>query len=156
MPTTGRTTAVAAFARRQDAERAVDDLRQAGFTDDDIAIRQPEASARTAGAMLGALTGMGVPEQEAAYFAERFRAGQTILTVRAGERREEARAIMRRHNGATAEDEVTTGHDAVWRFHQPVYGAEEVRRPREYEAGYSTARMVLHREQGRGEKRHLR
>lgn len=52
-----------------------------------------------AGGILGALTGMGVPEEEARYYQGEFEAGRTIVTVKAGDREQEAVGILRR-NGA--------------------------------------------------------
>jgi uncharacterized protein (TIGR02271 family) len=49
-----------------------------------------------AGGLLGALAGMGVPEEEAHHYNREFEAGRTIVTVRAGDRYDEARAIMQR------------------------------------------------------------
>lgn len=52
-----------------------------------------------AGGLIGALTSMGVPEEEARYYQGEFEAGRTIVTVQAGDRQQEAIAILRR-NGA--------------------------------------------------------
>lgn len=48
-----------------------------------------------AGGLLGALMGLGVPEEEARYYETEFEAGRTIVTVRAGERFNEADEILR-------------------------------------------------------------
>jgi hypothetical protein len=50
-----------------------------------------------AGGLLGALVGMGVPEEEARFYQGEFEAGRAVVTVRAGERFDEAQAILRRH-----------------------------------------------------------
>lgn len=52
-----------------------------------------------AGGLIGALTKIGVPEEEAHYYNQEFEAGRTIVTVKAPERSEEARAILRRNGG---------------------------------------------------------
>ena len=49
-----------------------------------------------AGGLIGGLTDMGVPEDEARYADEQFRAGRTIVTVQAAGRRDEAKAILAR------------------------------------------------------------
>jgi hypothetical protein len=49
-----------------------------------------------AGGIVGALVGMGIPEEEARYYEGEFRAGRTLVTVRASARYDEARAILRR------------------------------------------------------------
>jgi uncharacterized protein (DUF111 family) len=48
------------------------------------------------GSVLGALLGMGVPEEEAHSHAEAFHSGRTLVTVRAGDRFAEAAAILDR------------------------------------------------------------
>ena len=158
MTTEQRQHVVAAFESREHAERALDDLRAAGFRDDDIgwAMRHEEApegvenkaddaaggavtgavaggalgalgaaaamalipgigpfigggilatiltgagAGAAAGGLLGALTGIGVSEDEAQYYDEEFRSGRAVMTVNAGDRYDEARAILRRHGG---------------------------------------------------------
>lgn len=49
-----------------------------------------------AGGLIGGLVDMGVPEDEARFADEQFRAGRTIVTVRAADRRDEAKAILAR------------------------------------------------------------
>src|SRR5215207_993166 len=55
------------------------------------------------GGLLGALTGMGVPEEDARYYDEEFRGGRTIVTVKADERYDEARAILQSHGAHDVE-----------------------------------------------------
>ena len=50
-----------------------------------------------AGGVLGGLVGLGVPEEEAAFYEGEFQAGRAVVTVRADDRAEAAREIMRRH-----------------------------------------------------------
>ena len=52
-----------------------------------------------AGGLIAALAGAGVPEHEAAWYQERVHGGAILLTVRAPDRYEEARAILERHGG---------------------------------------------------------
>ena len=49
----------------------------------------------TVGGLAGLLHGMGVPDHEAAYYEGEFKGGKTIVTVNAGERRQEAEEILR-------------------------------------------------------------
>ncbi len=56
-----------------------------------------------AGGILGALTGMGVPEEEARYYQGEFEAGRTVVTVKAGNRQEEALNILRSNGAYDAE-----------------------------------------------------
>jgi hypothetical protein len=49
------------------------------------------------GGVIGALTGAGIPEDEARYYQNEFEAGRTIVTVKADKRCDEAMMILRRH-----------------------------------------------------------
>jgi hypothetical protein len=98
-------TAVSVFDTRSQAEEVVEELRSAGFHDEQIGVaarwRGPGAEARTravggagllagaaadavGGGLVAALMGLGIPEEEARYYDTEFRAGRTILTVRGG------------------------------------------------------------------------
>ena len=57
----------------------------------------------TVGGLAGLLHGMGVPDHEATYYEGEFKTGKTIVTVRAGERSEEAAGIMRQLGAYDAE-----------------------------------------------------
>jgi len=50
--------------------------------------------------IVGALIGMGVPEEEAAYYESEFRSGRTLVTVQADGRYDEVVALLRRHGAA--------------------------------------------------------
>jgi hypothetical protein len=50
-----------------------------------------------AGGMLGALMGLGIPEDEARYYQSEFEAGRVIITVKASDRYDEADRILRSH-----------------------------------------------------------
>lgn len=56
------------------------------------------AGAATAG-IAGTLIGLGIPEDEARYYDEEFRAGRILVTVDARGRLEEAQAILARNGG---------------------------------------------------------
>src|SRR5688500_13852091 len=51
------------------------------------------------GGLIGGLTTTGVAEEDARYYDEQFRGGRSLVTVRAGDRAAEARAIIQRHGG---------------------------------------------------------
>jgi len=57
------------------------------------------AGGAVAAGLAGALIGLGIPEEEAQYYEQEFKAGRTIVTVRANGRYDEAVRIMQRHNG---------------------------------------------------------
>jgi len=49
--------------------------------------------------LAGALIGLGIPEDEAEYYEKELKAGRFLVTVKAGRRTDEARAILRRAGG---------------------------------------------------------
>ena len=51
------------------------------------------------GAIGGALTHLGVPEEDARWYAQQVRGGRSLVTVNAGRRYDEAQALLRRHGG---------------------------------------------------------
>ena len=51
------------------------------------------------GGILGAMTGAGLTEEEAAYYNRQFTEGRAILTVRSSDRDAAALAILRKHGG---------------------------------------------------------
>ena len=55
--------------------------------------------AAAVGTLVGALVGLGVPEEEARYYEGEVTAGRTLVTVKSESRNFEADAILRR-NGA--------------------------------------------------------
>ena len=156
-----RTILCAAFADRLEAERAVDELEQAGFAADDIgyAIRGSDAvqggmitdtqgakdrrgamtgmatgaglgavlgaaaallipgvgpvvaggvlamafggaiAGTAVGGIFGALTGLGISEDEARFYEKEFESGRALVTVKAGARAADAATVMRKHGG---------------------------------------------------------
>lgn len=68
-----------------------------------------------AGGLLGALTGSGISEEESHVYAEGLRRGGNLVTLRTDDSRStEAEAIMRRHNGANAEERGATYRAGGW------------------------------------------
>jgi hypothetical protein len=61
-----------------------------------------------AGSFAGALTGFGVPEEEAIYYQNELEIGRTIITVNAPERHQEALEILRRDGAYDASTRVST------------------------------------------------
>jgi hypothetical protein len=159
MNTQPRSTVVGVFADRLNANQAVTELHEAGFTDKQIGVAMrhaegdgnintvetdshagsgtltgaltglglgaltglgvlagvvpvvgPAIAAGTLGVILsnaaagagiaglvGALVGAGIPENEAKYYHGEFESGRAIVTVNAGDRADEASAILRRN-----------------------------------------------------------
>jgi uncharacterized protein (TIGR02271 family) len=63
------------------------------------AILSSAAAGAAVAGLAGALIGAGIPEEEANYYENEFKAGRVIVTVRADGRYQEALRIMRTHNG---------------------------------------------------------
>lgn len=65
-----------------------------------LAVILSSAAAGAAAAGLGgSLIGLGIPKEEAEYFESEVVAGNTLVTVSAGDRNDEALAILRQHGG---------------------------------------------------------
>lgn len=160
--TTNRATLVAVFNDRAQAQQAINELKRAGFRDDQIGVTSREGRATTptgetpsgnnyaaeagaaglatgagvgalwglgvlsgflpaigpaiaggtlaallssaaagaaAAGLAGTLIGMGIPKEEAEFYESEFKAGKTIVTLKADGRAAEALAIFRRHGG---------------------------------------------------------
>jgi hypothetical protein len=65
------------------------------------------------GALAGGLIGMGVPEDEARYYDDEFRAGRTIVTVNAGSRYNDAQNVLRREGAYDVETRGLGGRTMV-------------------------------------------
>jgi hypothetical protein len=63
------------------------------------AILSSAAAGAAAAGLAGALVGAGIPEDEAEYYEEEFKAGRFVVTVRAERRYNEASDVLRRHGG---------------------------------------------------------
>jgi hypothetical protein len=71
------------------------------------------AGGAAAGGLVGGLIGLGVPEDEAAYYDEHFKAGRTLVTVQADGRHEQAASALRRYGSRDGSDAATMGRQAV-------------------------------------------
>jgi len=106
------------------AERAIEALRNAGFSDDDIRYSgttngggffntlkswfSAEASSGTMGDVKRDLTSIGLSEDEADYYTREYEAGHPIVAVRAPGRESEAMTILR-SNGSFLYDRASGG-----------------------------------------------
>src|SRR5438105_12692070 len=110
-------TVVGVFTDNAQAELAVNELLQGGFSDDEISVSR--AGATTGGfvdSLKGLFTGqetttgtttddlirMGVPEQDADFYRTELEAGRTIVLVRTGGLQQEALRILRLHGAYDA------------------------------------------------------
>jgi len=107
MTTSERSTVLAVFADRDRADKAIDDLRQAGLRYNQIRLAE-----RGAGSFLDSfkslftgqenvstntpddLMKLGAPEQEANYYQSQLDAGRAIVIVNAGGQPEQALTIL--------------------------------------------------------------
>jgi len=94
--------------------------------------------------LVGALVGLGIPEEEARYYEEEFKSGRVIVTVKADGRYDEALAILRRHG---ASDRATA---------QAHVGASQTHATRQGElTGTAGQRMELREEELRARKQEV-
>ncbi|HVE51124.1 MAG TPA: hypothetical protein VNG69_16105 [Casimicrobiaceae bacterium] len=87
-----------------------------------------------AGGLLGGLVDLGVPENDAQYYAEAVRRGGALVTVRADESRaNEVTDILRDHGAVDIEGRVERWRESGWERFDPQaqpYSADEIRRDR--------------------------
>jgi uncharacterized protein (TIGR02271 family) len=97
MAATMRDMMIGSFKDTKEEARAIEDLRRAGFTGNQIEVADHDKD-RLADETVGrALRDRGIPESEARFYQDEFRSGANLVTVRAGSRQAEAEAILRRH-----------------------------------------------------------
>ncbi|MFL5592796.1 MAG: YsnF/AvaK domain-containing protein [Ktedonobacteraceae bacterium] len=95
MTTTNRSVIMSVFADNAQAQQAMDDLQQAGFSPDQI-----RYSVRKSGTgITNSLENLGLPEQEASFYNQEFEAGRTVVMVNTADRQQEAYDILRRNGG---------------------------------------------------------
>ena len=112
---TTRRLVVAVFDDRAQAEQAVNALEKAGFSGDQIRFAGHGASSggildslkslftgQDTGSVYNDLVSMGMPQDDASYFQQEYEAGRSIVTVLAGERMQEATAMLARYGGYSA------------------------------------------------------
>jgi hypothetical protein len=102
-------TIVGIFQNATQALQAVRTLKQDGFAESDIGVLTPHEEARIKmanakgphvgvgagiGAAVSVLIGLGIPEQEARYYAGQLKAGATLVTVKAEGRCDNAWSIL--------------------------------------------------------------
>ena len=66
------------------------------------------AGGAAAAGLIGALIGLGIPEEDAAYYEGEVKAGRTLVTVRGGQDDARIHAILRRHAGYEMANEEST------------------------------------------------
>ena len=119
MAMTERSTVVGVFTDPGLADVAIEELVGAGFRDDQISLSRHEDTDSDASwigridsllsglkdsdrSIVKRLVSMGVPEEEARYYQGELELGRSIVTVEAGDRREDALEILRSNGGYDA------------------------------------------------------
>ena len=123
-------TVIGLFDDVREAQQVVQALVDDGFRRQDIRTLTSQE-----GASVGALTGHGVPEPEAQFYAEGLRRGGALVLVDAAdERADRAAAIMERYPAVDLEARTASWRQHGWTGYDPQarpYTAAEVARERE-------------------------
>jgi len=157
METTESPIVVGVFRERALAERAVDELRHAGFRDDQIRYSGKGAmaggfletlmskfSGQGDGSVFDALTEQGIPKDEIEYYQHEYDAGSAIVSVQSYGRQQEASDILSRFGAYDARSRPEYMQDA-----HTIQLREEVLQPRKHavEIGEVFIRKVVVTEQ---------
>jgi len=110
--TTAQQVVVGVFDDHAQAERAVDQLVQAGFSNDQIRYSGHGTSSggvletlkslftgQETGGVYDDLVGMGVQQDDANYYQHEFEAGRSIVSVLTADRTQDARSILEQYGG---------------------------------------------------------
>jgi uncharacterized protein (TIGR02271 family) len=95
LTTFNRSFVIAAFQDNDQAQQAIQDLMNSGFSRDQIrySVRQG------GGGITDDLVSMGIPQQEANYYNDQFQQGSTIVTVNTRDQQQQAYDILMRDGG---------------------------------------------------------
>jgi len=102
---TDRSLVAGIFQDETQAQQAMADLQNAGFSDDQIRYSVHKGGS----GILDSLMGLGFSQDEANYYNSEFMAGRTIVTVKASDRAQEAYDILMRHGAYDARSRMGTG-----------------------------------------------
>jgi len=90
MTTTSRPVVVCAFRDDAQAQQAINDLMNAGFTNDQIHYSVNKGG----GGITDDLVNLGLSQQEASFYNNEFEAGHTVVTVNTSDRQQQAYDIL--------------------------------------------------------------
>ena len=131
------TTVVAMFDRRNQAEKAFEDLLNAGFEQGNIELVAHDADQtqnRPAG-FWKTLFNPGAPEDDIGHFAEGVRRGGSVVTVTVDDDKlDDVERILHQHNPADVDERVERWREEGYSGFEreaPVYNAEQVEAERE-------------------------
>ncbi|TMC42594.1 MAG: YsnF/AvaK domain-containing protein [Chloroflexi bacterium] len=140
METTESPIVVGVFRERALAEQAVNELRHAGFRDDQIRYSGKGAmagglletlmskfSGQEDGSVFDALTEQGIPKDEIEYYQHEYERGSAIVTVQSYGRQQEASDILSRFGAYDARSRAEYMQDA-----RTIQLREEVLQPRKH------------------------
>ncbi|TMC99800.1 MAG: YsnF/AvaK domain-containing protein [Chloroflexi bacterium] len=140
METTESPIVVGVFRERALAEQAVNELRHAGFRDDQIRYSGKGAmagglletlmskfSGQGDGSVFDALTEQGIPKDEIEYYQHEYERGSAIVTVQSYGRQQEASVILSRFGAYDARSRAEYMQDA-----RTIQLREEVLQPRKH------------------------
>lgn len=85
---------IGAFQTEREAKNAIDALKNAGFAQDQIGFALREGGAVTR-SLLNDFMNLGIPQDEASYYDDEFKAGHPVVSVRADGRDQEVMDILR-------------------------------------------------------------
>lgn len=95
MTTLNRSFVIAVFQDNNQAQQAIQDLLNAGFSRDQIRY----SARRGGGGIADDLTNMGIPRQEADYYNNEFQQGHTVVTVNTRDKQQQAYDLLMRDGG---------------------------------------------------------
>jgi uncharacterized protein (TIGR02271 family) len=105
MTITEQQVVVGVFADHSAAEQAIQELQGVGFSNEQIKYSVQKGTE----GILDGLVGMGIPYSEASFYNNEFFAGRTIVAVKANQRQQEARNILRLKGAYDAHECAATG-----------------------------------------------
>lgn len=158
-------TIVGLYDDRTTAHRVVDDLEDRGFGEEHLRYASHEKGERSdyevdanKGATPDALTGYGVPKDEANFYAEAVRRGGALVIARVHDQDAEAAAdIMARHNPIPYEERSAAYREEGFTAYEETepYSQEEITEERNRYADQTQARMKEIEEQLKIGKREI-
>jgi uncharacterized protein (TIGR02271 family) len=95
MAMTDNSIVAGVFTDETQAQQAMSDLQNAGFTDDQIRY----SVHRGGSGILDSLMGLGFGQDEANFYNKEFMNGRTVVTVKTNDRQQQALDILRRYGG---------------------------------------------------------
>jgi uncharacterized protein (TIGR02271 family) len=91
---------IGAFQTEREAKNAIDALKNAGFAHDQIGIALREGGTVTR-SLLNDFMNLGIPQNEASYYDDEFKAGHPVVSVRADGRDQEVMDLLRGYGAYT-------------------------------------------------------